>query len=156
VVANVLETLVIPVLEAAPFTYELTVSEKSITFAVKLPRFTSHWRVVDHTQSQVLAIEGRSLVSFAADDPAILVRANELNQQCVGKFSLVNQADLTYCLELPYTPQTPQASFQHAMLLALDTVATHDDGWRMHSRPYQDLFKKIDEIFSAPNPNQRR
>jgi hypothetical protein len=150
VVTKVLETLVIPVLEAAPFSYELTGSGKSITFDVKLPRFSSYWRVVDHTQSQVLSIEGVNLVSFAADDPDILARANELNQQCVGKFSLVDQEHLIYCLELPYSYQTPQASFQHALLLALDTVATQDEGWRMHSRPYKTLFEKIDEIFSSP------
>jgi hypothetical protein len=156
VVTKTLEKLVLPVLETAPFTYEITGNGKTITFDVKLPRFTSQWRVVDHTTSQVLSIEAVNLVSFAAEGAVILAEANELNQQCAGKFSLVSQEHLTYCLELPYSPQTPQASFQHAMFLALDTVAAHDEGWRMHSRPYKTIFEKIDEIFSTPDTNSRR
>jgi hypothetical protein len=78
-----------------------------------------------------------------------------VNETCIGKFSIVDQGCLTYCLELPYTHESTPALFQHALYLALDTVATHHEGWQksagisllgkgLHE---QGLFDRIKEAF---------
>jgi hypothetical protein len=142
-VTKTLKTLVIPTLTSAPFTYEIIGSGKTVTFDFKVPQFTSHWAVVDHTKPQILSIEACNLVSFAPEYTDVLQRVNALNEECIGKFCLVNQDRLDYCLELPYTKGTPPAAFQHALFLALDTVATNYEAWLQSMR----LFDRIKAAF---------
>jgi hypothetical protein len=163
VVTKTLEKLVLPVLEAAPFAYGVYKSGNTVSFDVKLPRFTSRWRVVDHTRSQVLAIEVQNIVMFGPDATGALVRANERSNECFGKFSLVKspislspelgyllcRERLTYCLELPYIEDTTPAAFHHALFLAFDTVATNYEGWRNMSDGHKEkgLYDRIKDAF---------
>ena len=145
-----LETLVLPILESASFTYDIIEGGSTVKFDFNVPLHSSHWRIVDHTKPQVLSIEVVDLVSIAPDTPGVLERVNDHTEGCFGKFSLVNMESLNYCLELPYTEETSPAEFQHALLLALDTVATCYGGWLRASRQYhwdKDLFERIKEAF---------
>ena len=62
----------------------------------------------------------------------------------------MNMESLNYCLELPYTEETSPAAFQHALLLALDTVTSAYGGWLRVSKQYlwdKGLFERIKEAF---------
>ena len=124
-----LETLVLPVLASMPVTMQRSANSSLIRFGWKIFQATYIWRVVDHTKQQVLAIEVRNIASVAPDDTDFLLQINAVNDTCIGKFSIVDQDRLAYCLELPYTQESTPALFQHALFLALDTVATHHEGW---------------------------
>jgi hypothetical protein len=118
------QRLVIPVLEAGRFkrhsfhSFEFTTSQ-----------FSSYWYVKDHPKQQLLTIHGSPAISVPPNAPGILARLNEINEECAGKFTLVEQEHLRYYLELPYTAETTQAMFQHALNLALDTMVTQYEGW---------------------------
>jgi hypothetical protein len=134
VVTNALEQLVLPALKSELYTRGTYRSGMVLSFDWKTPQSTMHWLVVDHSNSQVLAIETAKLASVAPDDTAILKKVNAVNAACIGKFSIVDQDRLTYCLELPYTQASPPALFQHALFLALDTVVTHQERWQQAAR----------------------
>jgi hypothetical protein len=120
-----------------------------------LTEATYIWRVVDHTKQQVLAIEARNIASVAPDDTELQLQINAVNDTCIGKFSIVDQDRLDYCLELPYTQESTPALFQHALFLALDTVAAHYESWQEAARVSllgkdlneAGLFDRIKEAF---------
>jgi hypothetical protein len=134
VVTKTLETLVLPALKSELFTRGSFRSGTVIMFDWKTPQFTIHWTVVDHTKQQVIEIKTTKIASVAPDDTDILLKVNAVNETCIGKFSVVNQERLTYCLELPYTQESTPALFQHALYVALDTVVTHYEGWQQAAR----------------------
>jgi hypothetical protein len=142
-----LEKLVLPTLRSAPFIYEVSQTDNTVTFLARIPRFSSQWQIVDYPKSQVLAIEAVRIVSFTPEATDLLAQVNDHNADCIGKFTLVNQEDLTYCLELPYLKSTSRAAFQHALFLALDTVAAHYEGWRKYPHRCMGLFDRIKEAF---------
>jgi hypothetical protein len=150
VATKTLETLVIPVLASMPVTMQRSGNSSLIRFGWKIYQATYIWRVVDHAKQQVLALETGNIASVAVDDTDILQQINAVNDTCIGKFSIVDQEHLRYCLELPYTQESTPAVFQHALFLALDTVATHHEGWQsvlskgLHE---QGLFDRIKEAF---------
>jgi hypothetical protein len=148
-----LETVVIPVLKHAPFLSKVTDNGHTVLFVFKASRFTSHWTVVDHTKSQVLAIEARNIVTFPPDDTDILKLLNDRLESCIGKFWLADQKHLKYCLELPYTEHTTPGDFQHALFLALDTVATNYLGWWEDASSYDSLFQQVADIFGSAQPH---
>ena len=149
-VTKTLETVVLPILESASFAHDIIGGGNTVKFDFNVPLHSFHWRIVDHTKPQVLSIEVGDLVSIAPDTHGILERVNERTEDCFGKFSLVNMETLKYCLELPYTEETSPAAFQHALLLALDIVATAYGGWLRASKQYhwdKGLFEKIKQAF---------
>jgi hypothetical protein len=142
-----LETLVLPVLKHAPFLSKVSDNGTAVLFVFKVSRFTSHWTVVDHTKSQVLTIEAKNIVTFPPDDTDILKLLNGRLEQCIGKFWLADQKHLKYCLELPYTEHTSPGDFQHALFLALDTVANNYTGWWEDTSPYDTIYQQMADIF---------
>jgi hypothetical protein len=118
------QRLVIPVIEAGRFKRHAFHS-----FEFSTSQFSSYWYVKDHPKQQLLTIHGSPAISVPPNAPGILARLNEINEECAGKFTLVEQKHLRYYLELPYTTETTQAMFQHALNLALDTMVTQYEGW---------------------------
>jgi hypothetical protein len=118
-------------------------------------QFSSYWYVRDHPKQQLLTIHGSPAISVPQNAPGILARLNEINEECAGKFLLVNQKSINYCLELPYTAETTQAMFHHALNLALDTMVTQYEGWQKAAEESrcspdgfeQGLFDRIKEAF---------
>jgi hypothetical protein len=155
VVTKALEKLVRPALKSELYTRGAFRSGTVLSFDWRTPQSTIHWLVVDHSKQQVLAIETAKLASVAPDDTAILRKVNAVNATCIGKFRIVDQDRLTYCLELPYTQESPPALFQHALFLALDTVVTHHESWQQAARVSllgkglheAGLFDRIKEAF---------
>jgi hypothetical protein len=154
-VTKTLEKLVRPVLKSELFTRGTFRSGTLLSFDWKSPQFTIHWTVVDHIKQQVLEIKTLNLASVAPDDTEILRKVHAVNETYIGKFSIVDRGHLRYCLELPYTHESTPALFQHALFLALDTVATHHEGWQqaagisllgkeLHE---QGLFDRIKDAF---------
>ncbi len=133
-VSKTMEKLVLPVLKSELYTRGTFQSGKLLSFDWRTPQFTIHWFVVDHIKQQVIEMKTANLASVAPDDMNILRRVNMVNETCIGKFSIVDQDRLTYCLELPYTQESTPALFQHALFLALDTVVTHHEGWQQAAR----------------------
>jgi hypothetical protein len=134
VVTKTMEKLVLPALKSELFTRGTFQSGKLLSFDWRTPQFTIHWFVVDHIKSQVIEMKTASIASVAPDDMNILRKVNMVNETCIGKFSIVDQGRLTYCLELLYTQESTPALFQHALYLALDTVTTHHEGWQQAAR----------------------
>jgi hypothetical protein len=134
VATKTLETLVLPVLASMPVTMQRSGNSSLIRFGWKIYQATYIWRVVDHAKQQVLALETQNIASVAPDDTDILQQINAVNDTCIGKFSIVDQDRLAYCLELPYTQESTPAVFQHALFLALDMVATHHEGWQQAAK----------------------
>ena len=153
--SKTLEKLVLPALKSELFTRGTFRSGTLLSFDWKIPQSTIHWTVVDHTKQQVLEIKTLNIASVAPDDMNILRRVNYINETCIGKFSIVDQDRLAYCLELPYTQESTPALFQHALYLALDTVASHHEGWQQAARVSllgkglheAGLFDRIKEAF---------
>ena len=150
-----LETLVLPVLASMPVTMQRSGNSSLVRFGWKIFQATYIWRVVDHTKQQVLTIEARNIASVAPDDTELQLQINAVNDTCIGKFSIVDQDRLDYCLELPYTQESTPALFQHALFLALDTVAAHYESWQEAARVSllgkdlneAGLFDRIKEAF---------
>src|ERR671914_74562 len=120
-----LKTLVIPVLNCAPFTFDVCGKADTVTFTRKFLQFTSQWRVVDHPKSHVLSIEAYDLVPFSPAAPDIYKRLYERSDKSFGKFTLemgVYKYDwvpcLKYVLELLYVDETTPAAFEHALTVA--------------------------------------
>jgi hypothetical protein len=145
VVTKTFDKLVRPVLKSELFTRGTFHSGTLLSFDWKTPQFTIHWFVVDHTKQQVLELKAANIASVAPDDTGILRKVNAVNETCIGKFSIVDQDRLTYFLELPYMQESSPALFQHALFLALDTVATHYEGWQQAAK-FSLLSKDLPEM----------
>jgi hypothetical protein len=131
-----LKTLVLPVLNRAPFAYDVCGKADSVTFIHKFSQFTSKWRIVDYPKSHVLSIEAYDIVPFSPEAPGIHKRLYERSDKSFGKFTLemgVYKYDwvpyLKYVLELPYVDETTPAAFEHAFTIARDAVGTTYHGW---------------------------
>jgi hypothetical protein len=134
VATKTLETLVLPVLASMPVTMQRSGNSSLVRFGWKIYQATYIWRVVDHVKQQILALETKNIASVAPDDTDILQQINAVNDTCIGKFSIVDQGRLDYCLEQPYSQESTPAVFQHALFLALDTVAIHHEGWQQAAK----------------------
>lgn len=126
---TILKTLVLPALKSIYFKQYPFSKETIIVFEYTISQHTIYWKVIDYPKQQLLAIESSCLAMVPSGASSVLERLNEINELCVGKFRLVDQNRIEYCLELPYIAETPQAVFQHALNLAFDTVETHYEGW---------------------------
>ena len=54
--SKTLETVVVPILEAASFNDNIIGGGNTVMFDSKVPPHSIHWRIVDHTKPQVLSI----------------------------------------------------------------------------------------------------
>jgi hypothetical protein len=147
---TILETLVLPALKSVHIRHYPFRKETIIVFEYTTSQHTIYWKVIDYPKQQLLAIESSCLATVPSGASSVLERLNEINELCVGKFMLVDQNRIEYCLELPYTAETPQAVVQHALNLAFDTVETQYEGWQKAVKESQldkDMFDRIKAAF---------